>query len=201
MITDNTKLYDLAHAYADHGHDHIGNDRGAEGHPVLGYNYRISELNAAVGVAQLRKLDSIVATQRKYKSAIKTAMQRFDHIGFRKLPDPEGDSATFLSFMLPDEERARSAASTLNEAGVDGCFYWYDNNWHYLRQWHHLKQMMVAAKLPAQLYENGQNYNVVQMPQSDAIMSRTISMQIKLSWTLADVEDRIAKVEQVLKKA
>jgi len=201
IITDDIKRYNLAHAYADHGHDHIGNDRGAEDHPVLGYNYRISELHAAVGVAQLRKLDAILSTQRQYKTAIKKAMQRIDHIGFRELPDPEGDSATFLSFMLPDEERTRSAAKALNEAGVDGCFYWYDNNWHYLRQWHHLKQMRAAAKFPAQLYENNPDYDSVQMPRSDAIMSRTISMQIKLSWTPADVEQRIARVEQVLEKA
>jgi 8-amino-3,8-dideoxy-alpha-D-manno-octulosonate transaminase len=201
VITDDPQLYGLAHAYADHGHDHIGDDRGAEDHRVLGYNYRISELNAAVGVAQLRKLDAILATQRKYKSAIKDAMKRFDHIQFRNVPDPEGDSATFLSFMLPDEERTRSAARALGEAGVDGCFYWYDNNWHYLRQWDHLKQMTVAARLPSQLCDNTQNYGDIRVPQSDAIMARTISMQIKLSWTPADVEERIAKIEKVIEVA
>ncbi len=201
VITDDENRYALAHAFADHGHDHIGSDRGAEGHPVLGYNYRISELNAAVGVAQLRKLDAILETQRRHKSAIKTALQRIDHIAFREVPDPQGDSATFLSFMLPDEERTRTAAKALNDAGVDGCFYWYDNNWHYLRQWHHLKQMLVAAKLPVQLYEDGPTYDSVRTPRSDAIMSRTISMLIKLSWTPAEVEERIARMEQILGKA
>ena len=199
VITDDTDLYDLAHAYADRGHDHIGDDRGAELHPVLGYNYRISELNAAVGVAQLRKLDAILATQRRNLNAIKSAMQRFPQISFRHLPDPDGDSATFLSFMLPDEEMARNTAKKLNAAGVDGCFYWYDNNWHYLRKWQHLKEMMVAAKLPVQLYENCPDYGIVQLPQSDAIMSRTISMQIKLSWSASDIEERIANIEKVLK--
>ncbi|MGD9369525.1 MAG: DegT/DnrJ/EryC1/StrS family aminotransferase, partial [Desulfobacteraceae bacterium] len=147
VITDDPKRYELAHAFADHGHDHIGDDRGAEGHPILGYNHRISELNAAVGVAQLRKLDRILTTQREHKTAIKGAMKQHPQISFRNLPDPDGDSATFLSFMLPDEDRARSTAKALNNNGVDGCFYWYDNNWHYLRQWHHLKKMMAAAKL------------------------------------------------------
>jgi 8-amino-3,8-dideoxy-alpha-D-manno-octulosonate transaminase len=198
VITDDPKRYERAHAFADHGHDHIGDDRGAEGHPILGYNYRISELNAAVGVAQLRKLDKILAIQRKHKTAIKSAMQQYSQISFRSLPDPEGDSATFLSFMLPDEDLAARTAKAMNSNGVDGCFYWYDNNWHYLRQWHHLKKMMVAAKLPVQVYGNCPDYNAVQLPASDDIMSRTISMQIKLNWSPADVEQRIAKIEQVL---
>jgi 8-amino-3,8-dideoxy-alpha-D-manno-octulosonate transaminase len=86
----------------------------------------------------------------------------------------------------------------LNNNGVDGCFYWYDNNWHYLRQWHHLKKMMAAAKLPVQVYDNCPDYNAVQLPASDAIMSRTICMQIKLNWSPADVEQRIANIKEVL---
>ncbi len=200
VITDTPELYDLAHAYADHGHDHIGDDRGAEGHPILGYNFRISELNAAVGVAQLRKLDNILATQRENKKAIKTAMQLFPQISFRHLPDDAGDSATFLSFMLPDETSARQTARALTAAGVDGCFYWYDNNWHYLRQWHHLKQMQGAASLPAQTYDHCPDYAKVELPLSDGIMSRTISMQIKLSWSDTDVKMRIANIERILGK-
>jgi 8-amino-3,8-dideoxy-alpha-D-manno-octulosonate transaminase len=198
VITDDPKRYAAAHAYADHGHDHMGNDRGAEGHPILGYNYRISELNAAVGVAQLRKLDQILATQRHNKAALKAAMQRFDQISFRHLPDETGDSATFLSFMLPDETSARNTARDLADAGVDGCFYWYANNWHYIRQWQHLKQMQVAAKLPAQLLENCPDYKALELTQSDAIMSRTISMQIKLTWTPAEVDQRITRLNGVL---
>lgn len=198
VITDDPKLYQIAHAYADHGHDHIGDDRGAEGHPVLGYNYRISELNAAVGIAQLRKLDQILATQRQNKAALKTAMGQFDQITFRHLPDEAGDSATFLSFMLPDENSARKTAQDLADAGVDGCFYWYDNNWHYIRQWQHLKQMCGAAKLPAQLLENCPDYGAIDLPQSDKIISRTICMLIKLAWTPDEVAQRIVKVNQVL---
>jgi 8-amino-3,8-dideoxy-alpha-D-manno-octulosonate transaminase len=198
IVTDDTRRYDLAHAFADHGHDHIGSDRGAEGHPIIGYNYRISELNAAVGVAQLRKLDAILTTQRENKAALKTAMSEYKAIRFRHLPDAEGDSATFLSFMMPDETSARQTARELNAAGVDGCFFWYDNNWHYLRQWHHLKQMHVAANLPAQLYDYCPNYSRIALPRSDAIMACTISMQIKLSWTAEQLRSRIDAMRQVL---
>ena len=33
-----------------------GVDRGADLHPFIGYNFRISELHAAVGLAQIKKL-------------------------------------------------------------------------------------------------------------------------------------------------
>jgi 8-amino-3,8-dideoxy-alpha-D-manno-octulosonate transaminase len=198
VVTDDPRCYELAHAFADHGHDHIGTDRGAEDHPILGYNYRISELNAAVGLAQLRKLDGILATQRRNKAAIKSAMQAFDQVSFRELPDADGDSATFLSFMLPDENRARRTAAALKEAGVDGCFYWYANNWHYLSQWHHLKQMKTAGRLPIQAYADQPDFAKARLPQSDAIMARTICMQIKLTWDDAQLRERIARIERVL---
>jgi len=200
VITDDPKLYELSHAFADHGHDHIGDDRGAEGHPILGYNYRISELNAAVGLAQLRKLDAILATQRSHKAALKRAMSAFTGISFRHLPDENGDSATFLSFMMPSEESARKTARALNGAGVDGCFYWYDNNWHYHRKWQHLKQMQAAADLPLKLSAHCPNYSRIDLPGSDAIMARTISMQIKLGWNEGQLQTRIDAMREVLQE-
>lgn len=200
VITDNADLYEKAHGFADHGHDHRGNDRGAEGHPIVGTNWRISELNAAVGLAQLRKLDRILAIQRRHKAALKTALAAVEGIGLRHVPDPDGDSATFLSFMLPTEQKARQAAKNLAAAGVDGCFYWYDNNWHYLRQWDHIKTLAAPARLPLALVTDRPDYTQVHLPQSDGIIGRTISMQIKLGWTADQLDQRIAKTVEVLKQ-
>ncbi|MEO7530066.1 MAG: DegT/DnrJ/EryC1/StrS family aminotransferase, partial [Sediminibacterium sp.] len=60
VMTNNEDVYIKSDAYTDHGHDHAGVDRGADLHPFLGYNYRISELHAAVGLAQIRKLDTFL---------------------------------------------------------------------------------------------------------------------------------------------
>ena len=150
IVTNDMDVYAAAHAYADHGHDHIGSDRGAEDHVIIGANYRISELNAAVGLAQLRKLDRILDTQRRHKTAIKSAMQAIAGIEFRQLPDPDGDSATFLTFFMPDLDRARQAVKALADAGVDGCFHWFDNNWHYIRKWDHFHKMKASTRLAVQ---------------------------------------------------
>ncbi|SLM32162.1 Glutamine--scyllo-inositol transaminase [Desulfamplus magnetovallimortis] len=201
IITNSKQLYDLAHQYSDHGHDHLGGaDRGADDHPILGANYRISELNAAVGVAQLSRLDAIIEIQRKNKQEIKNVLALFNDVSFRQLPDPDGDSATFISFFLPDANRAQQIMKAFAANGVDGCFYWYNNNWHYLRHWHHLKEMKTSAKLPLQQMKSISpdiipDYSALSLPQSDSIMQRTISMQIKLSWSNKEIEERIESIK------
>ena len=104
-----------------------------------------------------------------------------------------------LPFFLSDEKTAREATRALGKAGVDGCFYWYDNNWHYIRQWDHIKQIKSAAKLPVELMENIPDYEKLEMARSDSIMSRAISMQIKLGWTEDELNQRIEKTVDVIK--
>jgi hypothetical protein len=41
----------------------------------------------------------------------------------------------------------------------------------------------------------------VQLPQSDRIMSRTLSLQIKLSWTPEVLQKRIEIIEKVMQEA
>ncbi|MGB3006356.1 MAG: DegT/DnrJ/EryC1/StrS family aminotransferase, partial [Chitinophagaceae bacterium] len=44
VMTNNEKAFAHSDGYSDHGHDHKGTDRGADLHPFIGYNFRISEL-------------------------------------------------------------------------------------------------------------------------------------------------------------
>ncbi len=201
VVTNEERIYSIAHSFADHGHDHIGTDRGLENHPILGMNYRISELNAAVGLAQLRKLDRIISTQRYHKKILKDVLGGFSGIRFRSIPDEEGDSATFLSFFLDDENQAGHVSRSLSSAGIDGCFYWYDNNWHYIRKWNHFKKMNSAGRLPIALIDCLPDYSGISLPQSDKIMSSTISLQIKLSWTHEMLQKRAETIEKVMKDA
>ena len=198
IVTDDEQIYTLAQAFTDHGHDHLGTDRGADNHPHIGTNFRLSELNAAVGIAQLGKLDHILKVQRTHKALLKEGLAELKQVQFRELPDPAGDSATFLSFFLSTENDARQAAQALGMAGVDGCFYWYDNNWHYHRKWDHIKKFAAPGRLPIDRFGYGADLTKAALPQSDAIMGRTISMLIKLRWTEQQVRDRLAGMKSVL---
>ena len=178
IVTDNEQIYLNADAYHDHGHDHKGNDRGAEWHNIIGMNYRVSELNAAVGVAQLRKINNILEIQKKNQKRIHESLSKFDTVKLRQIPDESGDSATFVSFLLPNEEITRKVAKEFNQSGVDGTFYWYDNNWHYFRKWDHIKNMKTANRIPQTSLEYYPEYNTLKFPQSDSIISRTIQFRL-----------------------
>jgi 8-amino-3,8-dideoxy-alpha-D-manno-octulosonate transaminase len=197
ILTDDEETYRLAQAFTDHGHDHVGADRGADNHPHLGTNFRLSELHAAVGVAQLGRLEHIVEIQRGHKALLKDGLAGLRRLEFRDIPDPAGDSATFLSVLLPTEAEARQAAKALAEAGVDGCFYWYDNNWHYHRKWDHLKTFASPGRLAIDRFGYGTDLTKTTLPQSDALIGRTISMLIKLRWTQDQVRDRLARMKSV----
>jgi 8-amino-3,8-dideoxy-alpha-D-manno-octulosonate transaminase len=135
--------------------------------------------------------------QRANKAAIKDALAEFPEVTFRCLPDPDGDSATFLSFFLPTEDRTRQVVNAFGAVGVDGCFYWYDNNWHYIRKWEHLRRLASPAPLGLTLLEKRPDYGSIALPQSDRIMGRTLCMQIKLSWSQSQLQQRIEAMRRV----
>lgn len=200
VITNDAEVYKKCDEYSDHGHDHMGKDRGADLHPYLGYNYRISELHAAVGLAQIRKLDGFLKQQIHNHNIIYNALKGIDGITFRVIPDPAGNTGSFLSFFLPTEDMARKAAAELAAAGLGGHFYWYDNNWHYIRKWQHLQSGSWMHRLHEDQKKQVMHYTNQAFPVSDAIMSRCISSSISLLWTEEQAQERASKIAEVLKK-
>src|SRR6186713_78197 len=150
VMTNSEDIYTKCDGYTDHGHDHLGVDRGADLHPFIGYNYRISELHAAIGLAQIRKLSHFLAILIKNHGQLKAILSTIPEITFRAIPDPAGDSCTFLSWFLPTEEVTRAVVAELKQQGIlAGNFYWFDNNWHYHRKWDHVRQAATLNNLSA----------------------------------------------------
>ena len=190
VITNNKEYALNADHYQDHGHDHLGKDRGAETHPFLGYNFRISELNAAVGLAQLEKLDEILKIQKKNYSILRKALESVPGVTFRRVPEGGEENYSFLNFFLPTEQLTKKAHQAFSEAGVDACFYWYTNNWHYINGWEHLRNLKSHSNLSSEIKLGMQDLNNMDFSKSDAIIGRTISSLIKIGWTKKQVMDR-----------
>ena len=201
VVTNNKDVYIKCDGYSDHGHDHIGNDRGAELHPFIGYNFRISELHAAVGLAQIKRLDDFLAIQKKNHAALKNILATVPEISFRRIPDAEGDSCTFLSWSLPTAEITNAVVNELKSENIlAGNFYYYNNNWHYIRKWDHLKNSTTLNALSPELKEKVMYHATKDFSASDAIISRNVSTLINLSWTEEQVKEKGEKMVAAIKK-
>lgn len=195
VMTNDENVFTNSDGFTDHGHDHKGADRGADLHPFIGYNYRISELHAAVGLAQIKRLPEFLATQKKNHAQLKNILSQVAEVSFRKIPDPAGDSCTFLSWFLPTEAQTMAVVSEMKTQGIlAGNFYWYDNNWHYIRKWDHLKNAITLNALHPDLKAQVIHHANKDFSASDAVMSRCISTSISLLWTEEQIKEKGEKM-------
>mgnify|MGYP002682215902 FL=1 len=184
ILTDSRELYLRADWYHDHGHVHNPDiPRALEDHFILGFNYRMNEIQGALGLAQLSKLDTVIGEQRKNKAAIRAALAGVPGIGFREIPDPDGDTATFLAFNLPEASLAKKFQKVLAENGVEAVCY-RENRWHYVPNWEHFLAQATASstKYPFTdpCYRGKVVYRREDIPRAEDILGRTLVMSISV---------------------
>jgi 8-amino-3,8-dideoxy-alpha-D-manno-octulosonate transaminase len=99
---------------------------------------------------------------------------------FRAVPDPEGDSATFLAFNLPAEEQTKAFQKALKAEGIDTVRF-KDNFWHYVPNWEHFLARSTANS-QQNPFSDPRNrkvtYSRTAIPQAEDILGRTLIMGI-----------------------
>ena len=104
-----------------------------------------------------------------------------DGIGFRKLFDPKGDTATFLGFNFPSEDLTRKFQKALADEGVASIYY-KENAWHYAPRWEHLIAGATANSkqypFKNSMYGGTVTYDVANIPQAEDLIGRTLFMII-----------------------
>ena len=201
VVTNDRDLYVKASEYADHGHDHnpaVG--RALEGRTYLGFNYRMNELQGAIGLAQLARLDKLFERQKQNQNLIRTTLERFDKIRMRALPEGGTDSYTHVAFFLENRDEAMAFHKRLTEKGVPAV-YFKSNFWHYLPNWEHLiqRRTMWPGPFPfgGPVYGREAKYTPDMLPVSDRILERLIVMPVFLNTD----EERIRTIAKELESA
>lgn len=88
---------------------------------LYGVNLRMSELDAAVGVVQLRRLKGIIEEMRAKKTRIKNIVLdplQKKGVVFRRINDPDGDTSILLIFFLPAKEQVKPVVAALKSEQV-----------------------------------------------------------------------------------
>jgi 8-amino-3,8-dideoxy-alpha-D-manno-octulosonate transaminase len=87
VVCADPATHERAAAWHDHGHENNpALPRWEDSRSSSGFNYRMSELQGAVGLAQLRKLDTVIAEQRRVKDALWSAIGDLPGIAPRAVP-------------------------------------------------------------------------------------------------------------------
>jgi 8-amino-3,8-dideoxy-alpha-D-manno-octulosonate transaminase len=201
VMTNSEDILIKSDGYTDHGHDHKGVDRGADLHPFIGYNFRISELHAAVGLAQIKRLPEFLLLQKKNNARLKNILAQVPEITFRRIPDPAGDSCSFVNWFLPTAAITKAVVNEMKVQGIlAGNFYWFDNNWHYIRKWDHLKNSVTLNSLHPDLKARVMEQANKDFTASDAVMGRCISTSISLLWSEEQIKEKGEKMVSVIRK-
>jgi 8-amino-3,8-dideoxy-alpha-D-manno-octulosonate transaminase len=146
----------------------------------------MSELQAAVGLEQLKKLEMIVAKNRENKSVIKSIIAKATNIRFRRITD-SNELADTIIFNLDSVELADKCVAKLAKVGVG------TKNVPDAMRWHFNKYF-------TQIWENCDlypNYNTA-WSKSDDLLSRSLSLPVMVLWTEEECKTFGEKVLTVL---
>jgi aminotransferase in exopolysaccharide biosynthesis len=139
ILTNNSELARLAKhitttAKMPHSWEYI--------HDRVGYNYRMPNLNAALGCAQLEQLPKFLIAKRKLHDAYKIAFQKIEGAKIVSEP-PKSSSNYWLQALMLDKNSASARDAILkatNEAGFGTRPVW--------RLMHHLPSYKSSPRAP-----------------------------------------------------
>jgi len=141
ITTNNEDYYLLAREYSDHGHmNNSSLPRGRDTHRVYGFNYRMTELQAAVGIEQLKKLEYIVKKNRENYSTYENSLKEVAGLRFRVVPGQCNPLCDCLIFNFPNKEQASYFVKLLNEKGFGTKNVPDAIEWHFAKYWDHMFQ-------------------------------------------------------------
>jgi len=86
-------------------------------HDMIGYNYRLPNLNAALACAQLEQLDSFIENKRELASLYKDFFESLD-ISFIHEPEHSCSNYWLNAVIMPDRKTREEFLKATNEAGV-----------------------------------------------------------------------------------
>jgi dTDP-4-amino-4,6-dideoxygalactose transaminase len=177
LVTDDEGLYRRAFALHDQGHS--PNRKGIEvgARPFLGLNFRMTEVEGAVLLAQLRRLDRIREHLAANRDLVAEIIGEVPGIEFRTRPDPAGDLGTHLVVIFPDAARAAAVTAELGSITLAA------SGWHVYSQMEHVLtgRTITGRGCPFDCSctdGRAPDYRRGMLPRTDALLARSMSFAI-----------------------
>jgi len=180
VVFKNKIFFDKASAWHDHGHENNPDlPRWKDTRSGSGFNYRMNEIQGAIGLAQLRKLDHVVTAQRKNANLIAESILDLP-LEMRKIPDNSFETADSLVFLVDSKQTAIACRNKLLGSGIGTKILPEAITWHFAGTWDHMPDLMIR---------NGPDL-MKAFPVSLELLSRSVSIPITMNMP-GNLPDRI----------
>lgn len=168
-----------------------------QGELIVGTNYRMSELEAAVDAVQLSKAEATVARFRKVKRQITSRLGSFREITPQLRHDPAGDVGYRLRFFPESTDLGKKICEALRAEGIGANTRGGEgkDDWHIYHYMHPLKGDIACACYTGnarQTYEKGA------CPVADDLFERVVDIGLNQWYTPKDCEHIAAGINKVL---
>ena len=180
LVTDDEELYRRAFAMHDQGHLPFRKGVEVGRRPLLGLNFRMTELEGAVLVAQLRRLDEIRERLRRNRDEAQAVLSTVPGLEFRTLPDRDGDLATHLVVVFPTASIASAVTSEIGSITLAA------SGWHVYSLMEHVlsRRTITERGCPfdcACTDDRPADYRAGMLPVTDDLLARSMSFSIGVS--------------------
>jgi 8-amino-3,8-dideoxy-alpha-D-manno-octulosonate transaminase len=170
--------------------------RGKDTRSAPGFNFRMMELQGAIGIEQLKKLDYGIAKQRENKKAIRNGIEDLG-LEFRMQPYPPGEIGDTLIFFMKDASSAKGFAKCYNAKGLLTKNLPDAVSWHFAGEWSHLLGKYYQKERHLRL-THGTDLTKL-WPQSTDIISRSIAIPININMTNDNIEYIVKSIRECVK--
>jgi dTDP-4-amino-4,6-dideoxygalactose transaminase len=176
VATNDDFLYERGFGFHDQGHkpSRMGVEVGNRS--IIGMNMRMNELTGAVALAQLRKLDGILAILRAKKAKLKRHLTDLTNVGFRKINDEKGECATLLTLLFETPELAEKFGEQI---GARPIAY---SGWHVYNNMEQVLNKVTGARANCPFdcprYPVEREYHKHMLPQTDFNTGRAINISV-----------------------
>lgn len=184
VVFKDKNLFDKAAAWHDHGHENNPDlPRWEDSRSCSGFNYRMMELQGAVGLAQLKKLDYVVEKQRENADLIEQAIADLP-IEMRTVPDGSFETADALVFFVDNNRTARKCRDALLKATLGTKILPEAITWHFAGTWDHMQELV--------------NRNGIDLINAFPVSLKLLNRSVSLPITINMVDNFPTKIRETL---
>ncbi|CAN1498841.1 WecE Predicted pyridoxal phosphate-dependent enzyme apparently involved in regulation of cell wall biogenesis [Burkholderiaceae bacterium] len=139
VVTSSKDFYNKTRSYHDHGHEYLPSvGRGIDRAVRDGFNYRLTELQGAIGIVQLSKLEMILSAQRGNKEKLMKVLRDGGFpFKFRRILD-SGELGDTLIFTMPDRATTKKFCTRMLDEKISTKNIPDSLRWHFAKHWNHI---------------------------------------------------------------